>query len=322
MGTYITAIGQPITTEAVLGKGGEGDIYRVPSNLQQVAKIYHEKDWNGERENKLKAMILNPPVDETRQKYQHISIAWPEEILYEKGEVVGFLMPNIDKHPIIYECFAPQSRTKFPGINGAHLHHIAANLAAAVHSIHMIGHVIGDINQKNILVTPQSMITVIDTDSFQVRDQNGKIYRCLVGSPEFMAPELLEKNEKGDRKVRVENTDRTPHQDNFGLAVLIYKLIADGRHPFYTADSYVEDQLNVVGNFNNLPLKTIHPGLQRLFAQCFLDGASAGQIAEHQHRSDDGALVIDDRRPAIVDRDFTAVAGNQECMVAKPDDGP
>ncbi len=39
------------------------------------------------------------------------------------------------------------------------------------------------------------MTSIIDTDSFQVRDlQSNKVYRCTVGSEGFTPPELLDKD--------------------------------------------------------------------------------------------------------------------------------
>ena len=41
-------------------------------------------------------------------------------------------------------------------------------------------------NESNILVTDTALVTLVDTDSFQVREpHNGGVYRCPVGKPEF-----------------------------------------------------------------------------------------------------------------------------------------
>ena len=64
----------------------------------------------------------------------------------------------------------------------------------------------------------------MDADSFQVRDQQGTVYRCPVGVPEYTPPEL-------QNKVLAQ-TDRQPAQDCFGMSVLLFQLLMEGYHPF------------------------------------------------------------------------------------------
>ena len=100
-----------------------------------------------------------------------------------------------------------------------------ADLAAAVGALHLRGYVIGDVNESNILVTESALVTLVDTDSFQVRDpQTGLVYRCPVGTPQFTPPELQNKT--------FAHVDRMPEHDAFGLAVLIFQLLMEGAHPY------------------------------------------------------------------------------------------
>ena len=69
---------------------------------------------------------------------------------------------------------------------------------AQVSAIHDAGYVIGDLNQSNILVTSRGLVTFIDTDSFQVKE-DGRRYLCLVRTPEYVAPELVGKDLAGRR---------------------------------------------------------------------------------------------------------------------------
>ena len=87
----------------------------------------------------------------------------------------------------------------------------------------MSGYIIGDVNESNVLVTNQALVTLVDTDSFQVRAP-GRLFRCRVGKPEYMPPEL--------QSVRLADIDRGPEHDAFGLAVLIFQLLMQGIHPF------------------------------------------------------------------------------------------
>lgn len=83
-------------------------------------------------------------------------------------------------------------RAVLPGFNWLYLHVTAMNIASITQAIHAKGYVLGDIKPQNILVNNQALPSVIDTDSFQVRDpQTGEVFRCPVGSEGFTPPELL-----------------------------------------------------------------------------------------------------------------------------------
>src|SRR4029078_1299570 len=102
------------------------------------------------------------------------AIAWPVDRLPStEGEkpVVGYLMPRAEgAHPII-DFYNPVSRREIcPLFSYQHLYRPAPNLAAGMYGLHWRNYVIGDVNESNILVTDTALITVVDTDSFQVCD--------------------------------------------------------------------------------------------------------------------------------------------------------
>ena len=76
---------------------------------------------------------------------------------------------------------------------------------------------------SGFLVSDKATVTLIDSDSFQVTAAN-RNFLCTVGTPEYTPPEIQGK--------RFDHTSRSPNQDNFGLAVLIFQLLFMGRHPF------------------------------------------------------------------------------------------
>jgi serine/threonine protein kinase len=220
---YTTASGKSITLEKQLGSGGEGEVWTVQGRLE-VAKIYHPQIIKPEHERKLKAMAANPPVDEMRVK-GHVSIAWPTDILYLGGKFAGFLMPMLEQSPTIFTVYNPVKRKKeCPGFNWKYLFHTALNLSKAIEAIHYKNYVIGDLNESNILVKSSALVSVIDTDSFQVRDTNGQVYHCKVGKEDFTPPELL--------GAPLDKVDRLPEHDYFGLGVLIFRLLMEGYYPF------------------------------------------------------------------------------------------
>jgi DNA-binding helix-hairpin-helix protein with protein kinase domain len=211
--------GAEVSLGRCLGRGGEGAVYSVPASPQLVAKIYaHRPDAHTSR--KLAAMVqLGTP--------ELASVAaWPQILLLDPGtgDAVGFLMPRIDAHREIHKLYGPTDRRgAFPDASWAFLLRAARNVAAAFDAVHRHGHVIGDVNQGNVVVSRQATVRLIDCDSFQIRHL-GRTYPCKVGVPLFTPPELLGR--------RLDSVERTPDHDRFGLAVLVFQLLFMGRHPF------------------------------------------------------------------------------------------
>jgi len=273
--------GQPVllTPTTLVGGGGEGNIYRISDVL--VAKIYHKPTFT--HGNKLRAMLLNPP--EAPQIENRTTIAWPVDLLLDpKDQVRGFLMPYVTEVRPIIDYYNPKTRNQScPFFNYRYLHRTARNLAAAIQALHGRGYVIGDINESNILVTERAVVTLVDTDSFQVRNlEQGITYRCKVGKPEFTPPEL-----QGTTFAQV---DRTPEHDLFGLAVLLFQLLMEGTHPYAgvyqgsgdppTLEERIRDghYLHSGANVPYRPmpiapaLGMLNPRLRELFRRCFEEG--------------------------------------------------
>jgi len=214
-----TNTNQPIDLADILGKGGEATIYQVANHPAQVAKLYHHPTT--ERLAKLAAMLANPPS----QQQHHTAIAWPTDLLYQDNQFVGFLMSKVSHSKPIFQVYHPQARQQhFSSFTWQALHRVAYNTAVMMSAIHAKGYVIGDINESNILVNSQGLVTIVDTDSFQVVDETGQIHRCKVGKPEYTPPEL--------QGVSFSQIDQTIEHDLFGLGVLLFQLLMEGYHPF------------------------------------------------------------------------------------------
>ncbi len=263
-----------------LDAGGEGKIYSIIGEPRLVAKIYHKP--TAERTAKLNVMLAHPPNDPTRRQ-GHISIAWPtERVLDSQNRCVGFLMPYIDMNnsfPLL-KLYNPQDRRKtMPGFTWRYLLRTARNFASVLAALHKHGYVVGDLNESNILVTSTALVTLVDCDSIQVQGQQ-QVFRCSVGKPEYTPPEL-----QGQDFSRI---DRSASHDNFGLAVLIFLLLMEGRHPYTgiwqgTGNPPMISQNIQAGNCpyfesqvltppkNALPFDTLPPLLQHLMHQSFAE---------------------------------------------------
>ena len=130
-----------------------------------------------------------------------------------------------------------------------------------------------------VLVDASALVSIVDTDSFQVRD-GAKVYRCPVASEGFTPPELL--------GVDTSTVTQTVYHDRYRIALIIYHLLFT-RHPFDEgtwisgdSPSQVELMQKGVWLYNpqgllqshkvTIPLQVIHPKLQELFKKCFNDG--------------------------------------------------
>jgi DNA-binding helix-hairpin-helix protein with protein kinase domain len=214
--------------------------------------------------------------------------AWPQNLLLDpgSGNVVGFLMPRLDGHREIHALYGPTDRkTAFPDASWAFLVRAARNVAAAFEAVHQAGHVIGDVNQGNVVVSRQATVRLIDCDSFQITHL-GSTYPCRVGVPLFTPPEL--------RSQRLESVVRTADHDRFGLAVLIFQLLFMGRHPFagrhpqraLTVETAIQEGIFAFGAEAavkgwepppfSLRLRDVSPPLAQLFERAFAREAAGG----------------------------------------------
>jgi DNA-binding helix-hairpin-helix protein with protein kinase domain len=207
----------PLTLGKLLNRGGEGGVYEVVGQPSLVAKVYL-KDIAPERAEKLRTMtqLLTPKLAALT--------AWPHDVLYSsEGKVTGFLMPKVDAHDV-HQVYGPKSRLQhFPQADWRMLVRTALNTARAFAVVHEAGILVADVNHGGVMVSADATVRLIDCDSFQF-SAGAKTFLCEVGVEDFTPPELQGKAFRG--------IVRTANHDNFGLAVLIFRLLMLGRHPF------------------------------------------------------------------------------------------
>lgn len=213
--------GRQVTLGQELGRGGEATVYAIDGDQSLVAKIYHRR-LDAEKTQKLSRMV------ELQSERLLRLAAWPVGTLRPRSanSVAGVLMRNVSRFKDIHLLYNTKSRLReFPAkANWRFLVHTAANVSRAFSVIHEHRHVIADVNQRNVKVSPESaIVSLIDCDSFQIFS-HGRYFLCGVGVPEYTPPELQDK--------QFNSVIRTPNHDNFGLAVLVFHLLFMGRHPF------------------------------------------------------------------------------------------
>lgn len=275
--------------------GGEGDLYKIsaPKKYQgYVAKIYHEHKRTPQRERKTQYLIQHPPVGLTEQS----AIVWIKDALYDDSfQFMGFIMPfvrgkkleilclgklprKIDREWLRFDLKAPEALT--------YRLRICFNLAVAIYQVHATNnYVLVDMKPENIIIQPNGLLAIVDTDSVEVIENGKAIYPAPVATPEYTPPEFY-RDEYREADTVGESWDR------FGLAVIFYKLLF-GIHPFaaschapYDGLVSLDDKIKH-GLFVHSPSKAEHfrivppphqkftlldVRLQQLFIECFEAG--------------------------------------------------
>ena len=233
-----TSHNQTIVTEAApIASGGEGAVYRIlqGSTPGRCVKVFGAAVDAGAKEPKLKALIelaRRHPAPAGAQ----FTGCWPEELVYDNGRFVGFIMPlavtgSVELYELARLDIDGSISTEFlrkydrKTATGAESRlKLCLNIAAAVHYFHSLGaYTFVDFKPQNVLVTPGGKITLIDLDSAQIAN-NGRVqFPALVRTPEYTPPE--------GQQAASDHIQQT--WDRFALAVVLYEVLI-GLHP-YTA---------------------------------------------------------------------------------------
>ena len=237
MPLYQDSYKRPVQLGSQINQGGEGKICRIVGDQSRVAKIWRVP--NRERAIKLIATIKNTPVPVSAR--QNIRYCWPQDVLTDGKNIVGYIMPAVNTNEFrqsqefFNETLRKDTETTLGvTITEKTLVTAARDLCAAVAEIHAAGHVIGDVNEKNILINSDGTVRIVDIDAIQIYDpETSETHRCTVGRDEYTPPRLQGQS--------LDLVDRTQDDDCFGLAVMIFKLMMGGRHPFTSRLSRDDD---------------------------------------------------------------------------------
>ena len=213
----------------LINKGGAaGKIYKSVTHPKLVAKIFHEKGKSQTNRRKLEAMLLNPPNIPHIQSdgREFVQIAWPEAILEDdEGFCVGYLMPFINtEEAVSLDHLMQKAVRQKVGLSERYTDRLdaASNVATMVAALHKCGHYIVDLKPSNVFVYKEKMIiAMFDCDGFSING-NSHRYPAEFVSEEYIYPEGMSQSceEMGQE------------QDKFALAVILFKLLNNGIHPF------------------------------------------------------------------------------------------
>jgi hypothetical protein len=213
----------------LLNKGGAaGKVYEVEGLPSKVAKIFHEKQKSNTNRLKLEAMVMNNPNIPSVKvgNIEYVQIAWPEALLEDnEGYCVGYIMPFINTAEAVSLDHLMQSavRAKLKLSDKYEYRVMAAyNVALMVASLHKYGHYIIDLKPSNVSIYKRTMtVAMFDCDGFSIQGEQARFPAEFV-SEEYIYPEGMTQSceEMGEE------------QDKFALAVIIFKLLNSGIHPF------------------------------------------------------------------------------------------
>jgi DNA-binding helix-hairpin-helix protein with protein kinase domain len=261
---------------AKLAAGGEGTVYPLADNANVLVKIYHP-DVLQKRGVELLAKKTQAMLSITNDIPAQFS--WPKlSVLNEKGMWIGYAMRRAEGVPMQALAHAKLYQKYFPSLDRLQIVRYLISYLESLQKLHQKNIFVGDFNLRNVICNPgTNQVTFIDCDSYQL-EHDGHFFPCPVLSADMTPPEhhLLASN-----KVR-----RTAKSESFSAAIVLFKALMLGRHP-YDAKGGGDPVKNIQnGNFPyGLGNKGIPPGpwyniwshmphqLKRIFIQNFSEGA-------------------------------------------------
>lgn len=209
-----------------LAEGGEGAVFPLRDRPDILLKRYHPAHL-AKRGPALRAKIdAMRSIDSLRNDR---SLSWPLIHAYdEQHDWVGYCMYRAKGVPMFKLAHAMLYEKSFPGLDRLRIVRYLIKLVEQVQSLHARQVMIGDYNLNNILLVPDSdHVNFIDCDSYQITVA-GVHYPCPVGSADMTAKE--QQNQSFDTLVR------TPESEAFSLAIVLFKALMLGRHPYDIID--------------------------------------------------------------------------------------
>ena len=244
-----------IDLSQIAASGGAGDIYHCEEDEEILVKVYRSDSDRNLYKEKVISMVERPPIltDLEVSKKKFPQVTWPKKIAVSTGgEFLGFSMTKMDLNECVsLERFLQRRMRQYEGLPEFYGHRIsiAHNLSVLVEALHSKGHYIIDLKPQNCFVHRSKLfVSILDSDGMSINGGGSLRYPATQYTEEYIAPESI-------RKLPSELSQK---QDLFALAVIVFRLLNNGIHPF---------QSGARG-----PAKTIHQMVERKRYAYGLDG--------------------------------------------------
>ena len=239
--TIRTRDGKNIILGKLIAKGGEGSVFALEGNKDDVVKIYHKGQLNKLR---LQKMLLME-----KKQIDYEGICWPRQIVFSPAkEPIGFIMKRMNGKSTDFVFDGVESLLMhFPDITRRDVVQICIDVLSKIHYLHLFGVILGDVRMKNIMINKDKTVSLVDLDSCQIYE-----YPCPAGFPDFTPAEL--------HKVMLTEQLRTFDNESFALSVLMFKILFCGIHPYdrINGADTIEEEISLkcfpyaLGKFANL----------------------------------------------------------------------
>ncbi|WP_309572484.1 hypothetical protein [Deinococcus sp.] len=214
------AQGEQVVLGRELGQGVRADVFLLRSRPDLVAKRWRD-DLKPEE-----AEYLRELVAAHTPELEGVS-TWPVNTLHDHGGgLLGLVRPylNLGDFRELPFLYSPALRQRaFTNAGWAFRVKVAAAVAQTFAGLHAAGQVMGDVNPLHVLVSSQGKVRLVNVDAWQLT-VGARMFRTPTASTLFLPPESQEQD--------LNALTRTVNHDLFGLSVLLFLLVFDGRHPY------------------------------------------------------------------------------------------
>lgn len=251
-----------------ISSGGEGSVYEVDDGNLCV-KIYNNP--TPERQKKLERMLnmRRSFVDNDRS-----TVCWPTEVIrhtIEPHDIIGYAMKRVRNakplDEIILDINTGANEWEW---NRNSLVEVCLRIVDTLKTLHSAKDekgapriLMGDISEKNIMVTKDLHVYFIDTDSYQVDDM-----LCTVGTPEFVSPRLYRNG------CQFSKVERRLSDEEYAMTCLLFYILFLGDTPFdqsgdRTLKECVINKIHKLGDPYDYTLKNLTDGVRNAFMETF-----------------------------------------------------
>lgn len=221
-------------------RGREGEIYE--SSTGEVALklfINAEPTYLRAKQSKIRAMLEDRFISYFIEEREYPDFAWPICTIHTaqtEESFVGFGMRKlVNYRPLDFLFSSTDSASKkFDDLQRVLICSYLSHLFAVCHARNVI---VGDVKPDNIYVHAEGHhVALIDCDSFQI-SRNGTKFTTDVGTREYASPRLIQISNNNGQSLNLNGIPREVGDDTFALAIICFRLLMSGYHPFHTTQA-------------------------------------------------------------------------------------